>query len=385
MPSGCLVMEEYGRLLNAFTARLVRDYRFEAYATDETSYDALRLLPVSSIAPSVDRLLSLPTDVPIEWRVAEYLGEHASDLMTVRALNSMRIGEALDVAYRNHRIQTNVRTITHSSRNDGRLVAVHHTDKAHDPLIRFLFRTFIATKLYLFFKFYGGSEKQHEVDTRASCFGALMRRFDRELDFIDIEFRDEEITFDFCCDALAYKLADPNDLLIASLDRELRRKEAEIPAMGSWKDRIKHHIRSNHLSNISLDELCDTFRVQRRTLGRLLRDEGTTFTAMLTELRRERALHLVRNTGVPLKRVAAELGFNSDASFNMAFKSWTGTTPMKFRKVGPDQIEANFNQPRVTPPAIATVTPICQLGGVKMPGRLGPRWTRIPCDRSINA
>jgi AraC-like DNA-binding protein len=33
--------------------------------------------------------------------------------------------------------------------------------------------------------------------------------------------------------------------------------------------------------------------------------------------------------------VAAELGFNSDASFNMAFKSWTGTTPMAFRKAAP--------------------------------------------------
>ena len=72
--------------------------------------------------------------------------------------------------------------------------------------------------------------------------------------------------------------------------------------------------------------------MQRRTLGRMLRNEGTTFTDIVKELRREKALHLVRTTGLPLKRVAAELGFNSDASFNMAFKSWTGTTPMKFRK-----------------------------------------------------
>ncbi len=101
------------------------------------------------------------------------------------------------------------------------------------------------------------------------------------------------------------------------------------------KERIKFHLRSNRLSEVSLDEICDTFRIQRRTLARLLRDEGTTFTTILTELRREKALHLVRHTGVPLKRVASELGFNSDASFNMAFKSWTGTTPMKFRKAIP--------------------------------------------------
>lgn len=107
------------------------------------------------------------------------------------------------------------------------------------------------------------------------------------------------------------------------------------------KDRIKFHIRSNHLSDASLDEICDRFRLQRRTLGRLLRDEGTTFTSILTELRREKALHLVRNTKAPLKRVAAELGFNSDASFNMDFKSWTGTTPMKFRKSESTKSAAN--------------------------------------------
>jgi AraC-like DNA-binding protein len=48
---------------------------------------------------------------------------------------------------------------------------------------------------------------------------------------------------------------------------------------------------------------------------------------------------------VPLKRVATELGFNSDASFNMAFKSWTGTTPMKFRKSPEVRLQANEAEP----------------------------------------
>ncbi len=340
MAADCLIMEEYWRLLSAFTAELVPGFDRQTPSAD-ADYDALRLLPASSIAPCVDLLLGLPTDVPIEWRAATFLGEHASDLMTVRALNSMRIGDALEAAHRNHRIQTNARTIAHRSRNDGRLIAAHHAENAHDPVVRFIWQTITATKLYLFLKFYGGSQKQDEVDPRASCLGTLMRRFDRDLDFIDIEYREGEITYDFSREALAWKLADPNHRLLASLDRELQRKVAEVPVVGSWKERIKQHIRSNHLSEVSLEEICDTFRIQRRTLGRQLRSEGTTFTSILNELRRERALHLVRNTGVPLKRVAAELGFNSDASFNMAFKSWTGETPMRFRKAASVLLPAN--------------------------------------------
>jgi AraC-like DNA-binding protein len=115
--------------------------------------------------------------------------------------------------------------------------------------------------------------------------------------------------------------------------------------METWSKRITFYIRSKHLSDVSVDEISEAFGVQRRTLTRQLRDEGTTFTNILTEIRRERALHLVGSTGVPLKRVAAELGFNSDASFNMAFKSWTGTTPMKFRKSAAARPSAGHPQP----------------------------------------
>lgn len=141
-----------------------------------------------------------------------------------------------------------------------------------------------------------------------------------------------------------------------------------------WADRIRAHIRSSNFAEISVGDVCDAFRMPKRTLGRLLRDEGTSFTAILTELRRKKALHLVRGTGVPLKRVAAELGFNSDGSFNMAFKSWTGTTPMKFRKAGPRRPDAN-DQPIILQSASANTRPICRVGGFKLPERLGPRWT----------
>ena len=186
---------------------------------------------------------------------------------------------------------------------------------------------------------------QHQIDHRTGCFGSLMQRFDRELDCVDIEFRESEITFAFSRDVLTTRLADCDERLKIALDRELSRKTAEIPVTGGLKDRIKYHIRSNHLADVSLDEVCDTFRVQRRTLCRQLRSEGTTFTSILSELRRERALHLVQRTRVPLKRVATELGFNSDASFSMAFKSWTGTTPMKFRKSPAVRLQANDAEP----------------------------------------
>jgi len=344
MPGSYVIAEEFSRLLREFTATVLPDCAPAGGAAKDADYDPLRLRPVGDDAQRIEKLLGVPTEVPIEWRLGEYMGANSTNLLTARALKSANFGEAFDVLHRNQSVLTNARTISHRSGGDGALAAVHHAGDAHDHIPRFLFRAIVASKLSLFLKEYPG-DRQHQVDHRAGCFGSLMQRFDRELDFIDIECRDSEVTFAFSRDVLVTRLADCDERLRIALDRELSRKAAEVPATGGLKDRIKFHIRSNHLSDISLDEICDTFRLQRRTLARLLRDEGTTFTSILSELRREKAIHLVRHTGVPLKRVASELGFNSDASFNMAFKSWTGTTPMKFRKAVPARPGAAHPQP----------------------------------------
>jgi AraC-like DNA-binding protein len=345
MPGSFLIAEEFSRMLREFTSAVVPDCASDSAPAKDSNYDPLRLRPIAGDAHCIERLLDIATDVPIEWRLGEYMGANSTNLLTARALRSANFGEALDVLLRNQAVLTNARTISHRSGSDGELAAVHHASNAHDHIPRFLFRTIVASKLSLFLKEYSGSDRQHQVDHRAGCFNSLMRKFDRELDFIDIEVRDSEVTFAFPRDVLTTRLADCDDRLRIAFDRELSRKAAEIPVSGGWKDRIKFHIRSNHLSHISLDEICDTFRVQRRTLARVLRDEGTTFTNILTELRRERALHLVRNTGLPFKRVAAELGFNSDASFCMAFKSWTGMTPRTFRMSALERPHANDEQP----------------------------------------
>jgi AraC-like DNA-binding protein len=376
MPGSYVIAEEASRLIREFTATVVPDCAPNGAAARDADYDPLRLKPVGDDAQRIEKLLGVPTEVPIEWRLGEYMGANSTNLLTTRALRSANFGEAFDVLLRNQGILTNARTISHRSGSDGELAAVHHATNAHDHIPRFLFHTIVASKLSLFLKEYSGSDRQHRVDHRAGCFGSLMRKFDRELDFIDIEVRESEITFGFSRDVLTTRLADCDDRLRIAFDRELSRKTAEIPVSGGWKDRIKFHIRSNHLSDISIDEICDTFRVQRRTLGRLLRDEGTTFTNILTELRREKALHLVRHTAMPLKRVAGELGFNSDASFCMAFKSWTGTTPMKFRMSAAERPQANDEQP---------ISRLTIAGRAPHAGSLLARWSATPGSTRIAA
>lgn len=70
----------------------------------------------------------------------------------------------------------------------------------------------------------------------------------------------------------------------------------------------------------------------RQTLYRRLKAEGLTFEQVLDELRRRRALQLVRDAALPLKEIAWRLGFSDPAAFSRAFKRWTGKSPKGFRE-----------------------------------------------------
>jgi len=74
-------------------------------------------------------------------------------------------------------------------------------------------------------------------------------------------------------------------------------------------------------------------RMSRRTLVRRLTHEGTTFTQLLDDLRRDLAVHLVMRAGkLSLYDIAKSLGFGHVQAFHRSFKRWTGSTPCRYRE-----------------------------------------------------
>ena len=77
--------------------------------------------------------------------------------------------------------------------------------------------------------------------------------------------------------------------------------------------------------------------VTSRTLQRRLLKEGVSFGGLLTEVRRTQAEHLLALSDAPLSEVAEQLGYADAGVFVRAFRSWTGTTPGKFRELSTDE------------------------------------------------
>jgi AraC-like DNA-binding protein len=84
----------------------------------------------------------------------------------------------------------------------------------------------------------------------------------------------------------------------------------------------------------SLDEVADALHVSTRTLKRRLAAQGTTYSDVLEEQRRERAMLLLRSPGLSLDEVAEQLGYSDPSNFRRAFRRWTGLSPAAYRRGG---------------------------------------------------
>ncbi|WP_198347614.1 helix-turn-helix domain-containing protein [Nocardia terrae] len=74
--------------------------------------------------------------------------------------------------------------------------------------------------------------------------------------------------------------------------------------------------------------------VSARTLSRRLNEEGTSFRALLDEVRQALAEELLDHTGMTTEQVAARLGYAEAASFIRAFRRWRGCPPQEYRARG---------------------------------------------------
>ncbi|MGE3774312.1 MAG: AraC family transcriptional regulator [Gammaproteobacteria bacterium] len=77
----------------------------------------------------------------------------------------------------------------------------------------------------------------------------------------------------------------------------------------------------------SLMELVTELHLTKRTLQRRLDDEGTNFSVLLNEIRRERAADLMSRGDLGQSEIAWRLGFEDASAFSRAFKAWTGSAP----------------------------------------------------------
>lgn len=120
--------------------------------------------------------------------------------------------------------------------------------------------------------------------------------------------------------------ADPS--LLALFEGHARVQLENLERLGGTSGRVARLIAAQLTGSVpSMDAIASSLAMSGRQLQRAVREEGTTYQALLDQVRRERALAQLRLPGTTAAEVALLLGFSEASAFTRAFRRWTGLTP----------------------------------------------------------
>lgn len=176
--------------------------------------------------------------------------------------------------------------------------------------------------------------------------------------------QDEDAMYgDIACVSMAIVSHDPASHVLL---QHQARKQLEDMAPGEERliDRLNSliHMRLDE-GKLSLEDVASAMKLPARTLQRRLEELGLNFRQVVEDVRRTSAERYLRDTDMTLAEMAAALGFADHASFNRAFKRWTGSSPGAYRRAQQQGRQAPCNEP-VHPPAVSQgVEPCCERRG----------------------
>lgn len=137
---------------------------------------------------------------------------------------------------------------------------------------------------------------------------------------------------DAACVAMPIVSHDPASHVL--LQTQARQQLADIaPGEDRLINQLKSLVRSRlDEGKLSLEDVAAALKLPSRTLQRRLEEVGLHFRQVVDEVRQDTARYHLRATQMPLAELAAMLGFSDHASFNRAFKRWTGASPGAYRR-----------------------------------------------------
>ena len=134
-------------------------------------------------------------------------------------------------------------------------------------------------------------------------------------------------------DDLARPVVSSDATLTGYLDHLAEQLLAALGGEDTLRDQVRRRLWSELNAGVpSLEGVGRVLGMSPRTLQRRLRAEGTTFSAVLTQLRHDLALPLLGDGRLAVAEVAFLLGYEDPSAFHRAFRRWSGRSPRAFRR-----------------------------------------------------
>ena len=131
---------------------------------------------------------------------------------------------------------------------------------------------------------------------------------------------------------LSHELPAVDPELQRLLSREIVRLEQTHG--DNFPDQIRTVLRSSlSTGTVSAESVAGLFSMHPRTLARRLEGFGTGLRELLDETRHDAAREMLAHTSLEVGQIAESLGYARTSVFTRAFRRWSGTTPVAWRKM----------------------------------------------------
>lgn len=83
----------------------------------------------------------------------------------------------------------------------------------------------------------------------------------------------------------------------------------------------------------SVKDVSDLLYLSTRTFNRRLNEAGMSYSHICDAVKKEKAIHLLCSTNIPIGEISRRVGYTESANFSKAFKRWTGSSPKEYARM----------------------------------------------------
>lgn len=150
-----------------------------------------------------------------------------------------------------------------------------------------------------------------------------------------LEFDRGECGMLFDVGVLDWPLVSSDPELNALLEQQAKKEAQERPAPDDFIGRVREAVRRAMATGApGIERVAPLLRMSDRTLQRRLEEQGTSFKALVDDVRKAAARMYLDDKRMALSEVAFRLGYSELRSFSRAFRRWMGVTPGEYREQG---------------------------------------------------
>jgi AraC-like DNA-binding protein len=154
-----------------------------------------------------------------------------------------------------------------------------------------------------------------------------------------VHFARPESKLAFARSYLEQPIAPADEELLSVLEMYAERLLRRIRQSQTWSGKVAELLSRNLCDGKPrLPEVASALAVSQRTLQGKLKEESTTYQAILDSVRQQLAATYLEDDTLSLAEIAFLLGYADQSAFNHAFRKWAGDSPLRYRERSQEQV-----------------------------------------------